>query len=224
MTFNHMKKFSEKLPDLSTTNIGGKRYYITPQNKTYPSVTTVLSLQNQEGIMQWRQQVGDGAADTFMRLGAIRGNALHKICEDYLNNKDILIHDNKVLSMALFNRAKSQFDRIDNIFAQEKTLYSDRHRIAGRVDCIAEFDGTLSVIDFKTSSREKKPAWIENYYLQETAYSLMWEEQTAVPVGQIVTVISCEDGAVQTFIEQRDNFVTKLEKCITEYESIYGNN
>jgi len=223
MTFNHIKKYSEKLPDLDTINIEGKRHYVTPQNQFYPSVTTVLSGQNREGIDQWRKEVGEGVADTLMRLGAIRGNAFHKILENYLDNKDISIYKNKVLATALFNRVKSQLDRIDNIFAQEKTLYSNNYCIAGRVDCIAEFDGTPSVIDFKTSTKEKKSLWIENYYLQETAYSLMWEEQTSLPVGQIVTIIACEDGAVQTFIEQRDSFVTKLEDCIAEYTAVNRN-
>lgn len=222
MTFNHVKKYSEKLPDLDTINIEGKRHYITPQNEIYPSVTTVLSGQNQEGIEQWRKEVGEDVANTLMRLGAVRGNAFHKIGENYLDNKDISVYENKVLPMALFNLAKPQLDRIDNIFAQEKTLYSKNYGIAGRVDCIAEFDGTLSVIDFKTSTREKKSSWIENYYLQETAYSLMWEEQTGIPAGQIVTIIACEDGTVQTFIEQRDNFVTTLEDCIANYASLYG--
>jgi len=217
LKFEHVNNFSENLPDLKTTNVNGKRYYVTPENDIFPSVTTVLSIQNQEGIQQWRRNVGDGAADSIMRLAAVRGNAFHKIEEDYLGNKDISIHNNKVLPMALFERAKPQLDRIDNIHALEKTLYSNNYSIAGRVDCIADFDNTLSVIDFKTSTRKKQPSWIESYYLQETAYSLMWEEQTDIPIGQIVTIIASEDGAVQTFIEHRDNFVSKLKECISNY-------
>jgi len=218
MTFNHFRDIEKDLPDLNTVNIGGKQHYVTPDGNTHPSVTTVLSILSKEGIEQWKKRVGYDVATSEARRAAARGNAYHSIVTDYLQNKPVEIHNDKVLPMALFERTKEKIDCIDNIYAQEKTLFSNDLGIAGRVDCIAEFENTLSVIDFKTSNRKKKQEWIKGYYLQETAYSLMWQGQTGISASQIVTIIACEDGSVQVFVEHRDNFVSELKRCIEEFK------
>ena len=94
----------------------------------------------------------------------------------------------------LFKQAKAMYDRIDNIHFQEAPLYSHEFGIAGRVDCIAEFDGVLSIIDFKTSAKRKKKEWIESYFVQETGYVKMYEERSGLKIPQIVTAITCNTG------------------------------
>ncbi len=220
MTFKHVGSFEERLPTLQQKIISGKRYYVTPENNAYPSVTTVISVLSIQRINEWKKQVGEDVANAEAKRAAIRGISFHSICEDYLRNQDLSEHENKVLPMALFSLAKKQLDRINNVFAQETCLFSDSLCLAGRTDCIAEFSGILSVIDFKTSTRKKREDWMESYYLQETAYSLMWEEMTGMPIGRIVTLIACEDGTMQTLVQRRDKFVSKLQDCIERYASM----
>ena len=146
-SFDHVKLNTE-LPDISTQNIEGKRFYVTPEGNKYPSITTVLSGRSKEGILKWRQSVGNDVANQIMRSAAKRGTAVHQLVEDYLNNEEL--GNQEVLPLAMFTLLKPELDNINNIVAQEVGLYSDRWGIAGRVDCIAEYDGKLTVIDFNT--------------------------------------------------------------------------
>jgi genome maintenance exonuclease 1 len=187
------------LPEIHTETIKGKRFYVTPEGKKYPSITTVLSGRSKEGINKWRKSVGNDVANNIMRTAAKRGTAVHQLVEDYLNNKEL--SNQEVLPLALFTMLKSELDDINNIVLQEGGLYSDKWGIAGRVDCIAEYKGKLSVIDFKTSIREKKEEWVENYFIQGSAYCEMYEERFNQEINQVVILIAAEDGAVQTFIK-----------------------
>ncbi len=138
--------------------------------------------------------------------------------EDYLNNElDLEKYDGKHLAKILFTQAKPMLARINNIHFQEAPLYSHEFAIAGRVDCIAEFDGKLSIIDFKTSSKEKKEEWIEGYLVQETGYAKMYEERSGIKVEQIVTLITCQTGDTQVFIKNPDDYVPLLRDYIQEY-------
>ena len=146
-SFDHVGLNTE-LPNISTQNIEGKRFYVTPEGNKYPSITTVLSGRNKEGILKWRQSVGNDVANQIMRQAASRGTAVHQLVEDYLNNIELSKQD--VLPVALFSILKPELDNINNIRIQEGGLYSDKLGVAGRVDCIAEYKGKLSVRDFKT--------------------------------------------------------------------------
>ena len=138
--------------------------------------------------------------------------------EDYLNNElELEKYDGKHLAKILFTQAKPMLARINNIHFQEAPLYSHEFAIAGRVDCIAEFDGKLSIIDFKTSSKEKKEEWIEGYLVQETGYAKMYEERSGIKVEQIVTLITCQTGDTQVFIKNPDDYVPLLRDYIQEY-------
>ena len=140
--------------------------------------------------------------------------------EDYLNNElDLEKYDGKHLAKILFTQAKPMLARINNIHFQEAPLYSHEFAIAGRVDCIAEFDGKLSIIDFKTSSKEKKEEWIEGYLVQETGYAKMYEERSGIKVEQIVTLITCQTGDTQVFIKNPDDYVPLLRDYIQEYNN-----
>ena len=215
-----MKSFSHvplttQLPEIHTETIKGKRFYVTPEGKKYPSITTVLSGRNNEGLVRWRQSVGNDVANQIMRSAAKRGTAVHQLVEDYLNNIELSNQD--VLPTALFTLLKPELDNINNIRIQEGGLYSDYYGVAGRVDCIADYKGVLSVIDFKTSTKEKKEEWIENYFIQGSAYCEMYEERFNQEINQVVILIVTEDGAVQTFIKDKKDYLPLLKPAIEEF-------
>ena len=212
--FDHVKLNGE-LPEIITESIKGKRFYVTPEGNKYPSITTVLSDRNKEGIVKWRESVGNDVANQVMRQAASRGTAVHTLIENYLNNEEL--SKQAVLPVALFVTMKSELDNINNIRIQEGGLYSDKLGVAGRVDCIAEYIGKISVIDFKTSTKEKKEEWVENYFIQGSAYCEMYEERFLQPIEQVVILIVTEDGAVQTFIKDKRDYLPLLKTAIKEF-------
>jgi len=208
--------------NLKTKTMDGRRYY-SINGSFYPSVTSVLSILSRDGIMAWRNSVGYEVANFEARRAANRGTHFHKICEDYLFNRNISKHRKKVLPFGLFSLVKNEIDRIDNIRILEKTLFSHDLKLAGRVDCIAEFDNQLSVIDFKSANKEKSQEILENHFLQETAYAIMWEEHTSQSIEQIVTIVACEDGETQIAIEKPRFFKSKLNDTITKFYQMNNN-
>lgn len=218
-TFTHLpiqiKKLAVELDEKEHNHSG--RYYKTPNGKAYPSVTTVLSEYSKEGIKEWRERVGYEAAERIMRQSAIRGSRFHAMTEDYLNNK-FLFDGLSLLEKELFKVAIPELEKIDNIRAQEVPLYSHHLRMAGRVDCIAEYEGKLSIIDFKTARGEKSRDHILNYFMQATAYAIMFEELTGIPITNLVLIIAVEDGFVQVMKGKRDDYVKDLLKYRDLYE------
>ena len=213
-----------KLTELTTQTVNFKRFYETPDGKLYPSITTVLSTRNKKGLFEWRKKVGDEVANYVARTSAARGTAVHHMCEDYLNNFPIdwpdkwEEHKKKFLPYCLFGQLEKQvLHKVDNIHSQECGLYSDKYKVAGRVDCIAEYDGVLSIIDFKTSSKERNDEWNENYYIQASAYAEMFEERTGKQIEQIVILVVTEDGTVQEFIKKKYDYLPMLEQVIEEF-------
>ena len=213
-----------KLTELTTQTVNFKRFYETPDGKLYPSITTVLSTRNKKGLFEWRKRVGDEVANYVARTSAARGTAVHHMCEDYLNNFPIdwpdkwEEHKKKFLPYCLFGQLEKQvLHKVDNIHSQECGLYSDKYKVAGRVDCIAEYDGVLSIIDFKTSSKERNDEWNENYYIQASAYAEMFEERTGKQIEQIVILVVTEDGTVQEFIKKKYDYLPMLEQVIEEF-------
>ena len=198
------------LPDISSvTTEDGKRVYRTPDGKSYPSVTTVLGAHTQAGIQQWRKRVGETEANKISRQASSRGTRFHTLTENYLKNTPSP-ESVSLMDKEMFESAKSELHKIDNIRAQEIGLYSHHLRLAGRVDCIAEYDGKLSIIDFKTSRREKDEEHIQHYFMQAAAYAVMFEERTQIPVNRLTIIIAVEDGFMQVFQEKRDKFITPL--------------
>lgn len=173
--------------------------------------------------MKWRKRIGEAKANQISTRAASRGTTYHSIVEDYLNNTyDETKFKDKHLPLMMFKNSKKTLDRINNIYAQEAALYSDNLEIAGRVDCIAEFDGELSIIDFKTSAEEKKLEWIQDYLIQETAYACMLYERYKIKVNKIVTIIACESGDTQVFVETpKKIYLQKLIGYIDEYKKTY---
>lgn len=202
----------------STNTPAGDRVYQTPEGKLYPSVTTILSAHTKQGIMEWRKRVGEQEANKISRQSATRGTKFHNLAEKYLQNQ--LPPENlSILEHEMFEMAKPVLNRIDNIRAQEVGLWSHHLRLAGRVDCIAEFDGKLSIIDFKTARREKDEEHIQHYFMQAAAYAIMFEERTKIPVNRLVIAIAVEDGFMQVFESRRNRHVKQLLYYRDLYES-----
>ena len=222
-----MKYYTHKpveLKKLTTQTINFKRFYETPDGDLYPSITTVLSTRNKKGLFEWRKKVGDEVANYVARTSANRGTAVHHMCEDYLNNYPMdwpdkwKEHEKKFLPYCLFKQLeKTVLEKIDNIRSQECSLYSHKYRVAGRVDCIAEYDGKLSIIDFKTSTKERTDEYNENYYIQASAYAEMFEEQTGTPIEQIVILVVTEDGVVQEFVKNKYDYIPLLVESIDNF-------
>jgi len=140
------------------------------------------------------------------------------MCEDYINN-ELDIKKFQPVDRETFQSIKPVLDtHLNNVYAQEVPLWSEYLGVAGRVDCIAEWDGRLSVIDFKTSRKEKKKEWISNYFQQASAYCVMWEERTGIPIDQIVIAIAVDRCPPQVFVEKRDNYIKECIQTIARYK------
>jgi len=214
MQFNHVHLPSLDLKQI--TEDTGKRYYLTPEGNKYPSVTTMLSYFSREQIKQWRNRIGQEEANKISKAASSRGTKTHTLIEKYLSNEDSVI-DNPV-QLELFKSLIPYLNKIDNIHLQEKYLYSNHLRLAGTVDCIAEYNGKLNVIDFKTSSKPKREEWIGGYFVQATAYAIMFEERYKIPVPKITIMIAVENDYPQIFQKKRDDYANKLIKMRDEYE------
>lgn len=214
-----MKKFKHKLLkpiELAVNESTGKRFYTTPEGYSYPSVTTVVNHKKKAFFAEWRKNNPEDA-----KRVTTRGNKFHSCIEAYLLNQHIESGEKSIFpSFAeefLFKQIQPELNKIDNIRLLESTLWSDMLRMAGRVDCIAEYNNSLSIIDFKTSGQEKKKEYINEYFLQATAYSIMLKERYDISCKNIVILISSEDGTTQVFEENPKNWVRSLKETIEDY-------
>lgn len=213
MRFQH---FREPALDLKSTTTNNERWYVTPEGNRYPSITTILGAKEKPAIQEWRKSFGEAAAAKEVKRCTDRGTALHETIERYLSNEDVK-RPGDPLTARLFSQTKMMLNRINNIRLLEAALYSDQLRIAGRVDCIAEFDGKLSVIDFKTSNNNKTSEMIEDYKLQCTAYAIMYS-MLYTPIDNVVIIIGVEKGLVpQVFQDTIDNYVAPLINRINTF-------
>ena len=217
MTFVHVP-MPIKIPEISPKYIDGSRVYDTPDGN-FPSITYALGQLTRlnSGIKLWIKKVGKEYANFESKRCLQRGIEFHHMVQLYLENK-LSMNGFSVLPQSLFNNAKSTIDKINFIQGVELPLWSKELAVAGTADCIANYNNTLSIIDFKTATRAKKKEWLKSYFLQETAYSLMYEERTGISITQIVTVIAAEDGKVQVFVESRNNFIAELQDCLAEFQ------
>jgi len=213
-----------EIPQLKQVNTENGRRYVTPSGTQYPSVTTILSHKSKPYIQAWRKRIGEKEADKISRRATTRGTKIHKLCEDILNNE--LTEDTNLnyIDKEMFRKFRPLLDDIDNIRAIEAKMYSDHLRLAGQVDCIAEYNGKLSVIDFKTSMKPKSRSQCENYFIQCSAYAIMFEERTGIPVSQSVILMAVEGEEPIVHVEKRDNYVEKLLNARDSYETEVINN
>lgn len=217
--FNHIDVDIDQLKRKNTEN--GRRY-LTPSGALYPSVTTILSHKSKPYIDAWKKRIGHAAANKISTQAANRGTTIHKLVEHYLNNEEQKEQDG-LLTLDFSNKEmylnmKDLLSDIDNIRALEATLYSDHLRLGGQADCIAEYKGRLSVIDFKTSNKKKTRSQCYNYFMQCSAYAIMFEERTGIPVDQTVILMAQEDEGPAIWVEKRDEFVPKLLDARDDYE------
>ena len=203
--------------ELNTVTENGKRCYVTPTGEKYPSVTTVLSNYKKDGIVKWRKRVGEKEANKISTKASRRGTKVHKLCEDYLNN-DSSFQGYTPDNVDMFKTIQPTLNEIEVVYAQERTLFSHHLKTAGRVDCVGKFRGKTHIIDFKTSNKPKKWEWIDNYFMQGSAYSVMWEEMTGVPVPYIAIIIAVADDVPQVFVENRDTWINKFIEIRSNYK------
>ena len=224
--FNHVDL---DLPQLERETIDGVRYYQTPEgNQKLVSITSVISYINRQIFIDWRKKVGAEEADKITRKATSRGTDFHTLTENHLDNKEFKTGSVQPLSEFMFLLAKEELSRIDNIHALETSLYSLELGIAGTVDCIAEYDGELAVIDFKTSKKPKPREWIDHYFVQCAAYACMLYEMTGIMVKKFIIIMSCENGECVVYEEyNKSKYIKLLSKYIRNFVGdkleLYGN-
>ena len=215
-----MKTFIEHdFPSLKRVDSPQGRVYQTITGLKYPSVTSVLSMMDKSSLYEWRKRVGEEEANRVSARAARRGTAIHSLCEEYLYGKN---PEPSMFDAQVFNSIKPHLDKIDNIHALESKLYSDYLRVAGTVDCIAEFDGRLSVIDFKTSRRLKSREDIPGYFIQTAAYAVAFEERTGIPVSRLVIIMAVDDEQPLIFKEKRDDWIDQFIELREAYSKLKG--
>ena len=220
MIFTHKPPINDLPPLKAKTSELGRFYEHLETKESYPSITTVLGAQSKQGILDWKKRVGEEVANHISRQAANRGTHVHNMVEDHLNNLDVdqvEKYKKQFLPRMMFNVLKPELSKINNIRLQEAAMYSTDYTVAGRVDCIAEYDGVLSVIDFKTSTKEKSEDWIENYFVQGSAYSQMYKEHFDEDVNQVVILITTEQGTTQVFKKNPHDYLEKLKQYVEEF-------
>jgi len=217
--FNFIDLDKSKLPVTKGKKVDGFRFYDI-DGKAYPSVTSVLGIKKKAELQGWREKIGEDVANWEMGRAARRGKATHLLVEEYLKGKTP--SERGVLPLGLFKLLRPYIDQIDNIHLLETIMYSPKLTIAGQVDCVAEYNGKLSVIDFKTANKERQESWIDNYFLQTTAYAQMYEETFGKSIDQVVILLASEDGSVQNFIKEKKDYMQPLMKSIDEFYKYYS--
>jgi len=219
--FNHIH---HDFPKLLQENVDGTRCYVTPTGEKYPSVTTVLADYKKQELMEWRARVGEAKANEISRKATTRGTSVHKALEMYLKNEAVPIREMLPNVKSLFFRMMKEIEqKVNNIHCLEDKLFSHELKLAGTVDCIAEHNGILSVIDFKTSIRLKKKEQIGNYFMQAAAYRTMFHEMTGLLAKQVVILIGVDTANFcQTLVVKEDELELhkqELQKYIDAYNS-----
>ena len=223
--FNHV---DVNLPKLSRETIDGVRYYSVPDEEELlklVSITSITSHFNKEIFVNWRKRVGNEEAERITKAATKRGTDMHTLTENYLKNEEL--PEVPPISDFLFKIAKGKLNKIDNIHALEGSLYSKELGIAGTVDCIAEYDGELAIIDFKTSKKPKPRDWVEHYFVQCMAYGCMLYELTGISVKKLVIIMACENGECVIYEEKnKSKYIKLLSKYIRKFVNdkleIYG--
>ena len=221
--FNHVQHGIE-LPKLTRETTESGRKYFTPEGNAYPSITTVLGILGKEAIIAWRQRVGEEEANKVSRQASNRGTAVHKLAEDYVDNKPDWKGKHMPANIATFNSIKTVLDeKLDNVWMQEVFLYSDRLKCAGQVDCIGEWEGVLSIVDFKTSRRVKKKEDITNYFIQMCFYAAAFLERTGIAIKQAVVVMAVDDNEPLIFKVNTFDYLEHFVAVRKKYKEMYEN-
>tara|TARA_Y100001937_G_scaffold101481_1_gene139239 strand:+ start:5406 stop:6092 length:687 start_codon:yes stop_codon:yes gene_type:complete len=206
--------------ELNKKETPGCRLYELPNGKWVPSITSVTSFYNRQTFIEWRKKIGEEKANKITKAATARGTDFHEAAQSYLMNLDMDWDEFKPVTQYMFKHAKPYLDKINNIHAIERTLYSEYLGLAGRVDCIAEYDGELAVIDFKTSSKIKPEEWLENYFVQEMFYAAAYYELTNIPVTKLITLMVTPTGEIKIFDKRnKGDYIKLLVRYIKEFVS-----
>ena len=218
MTFIHENHLGDL--ELNKKETKGIRLYNLPNGEWVPSITSVTSFYNRQIFVNWRKRVGIEEANRITKKATTRGTDFHEAAQAYLENRDMVWENYLPATRFMFHHATPYLDRINNIHAIERTLYSEYYGLAGRVDCIAEYDGELAVIDFKTSEKIKPEKWLENYFVQETFYAAAYYELTEIPVKKLITIMVTPGGEVIVFDNRnKGDYIKLLVRYIKEFVS-----
>ena len=218
MTFIHENHLGDL--ELNKKETKGIRLYNLPNGEWVPSITSVTSFYNRQIFADWRKRVGIEEANRITKKATTRGTDFHEAAQAYLENRDMVWEDYLPATRFMFHHATPYLDRINNIHAIERTLYSEYYGLAGRVDCIAEYDGELAVIDFKTSEKIKPEKWLENYFVQEMFYAAAYYELTQIPVKKLITIMVTPGGEVKVFDKRnKGDYIKLLVRYIKEFVS-----
>ena len=204
--------------ELEKKEVDGIRLYNLPNGDWVPSITSVTSFYNREVFRKWRQRVGEKEAIRVTKESTERGTDYHEAAQAYLENRELDWNNYLPLTEFMFKSSQPYLDKIGKIHAIERTLYSEYLGLAGRVDCIAEYDGELAIIDFKTSKKIKPEKWIEQYFVQETAYACMYYELTGIPVEKLITIMVTPEGDVHVYDKRnKSDYIKLLVKYVKEF-------
>ena len=216
MTFTHHNFLGEL--ELNKKETNGIRLYNLPDGQWVPSITSVTSFYNRQIFIDWRKRVGIEEANRITKKATTRGTDFHEAAQAYLENKELNWENFLPATQFMFHHAKPYLDKINNIHAIERTLYSEFLGLAGRVDCIAEYEGELAVIDFKTSEKIKPEKWLENYFVQEMFYASAYYELTGIPVKKLITLMVTPGGEVKVFDKRnKGDYIKLLVRYIKEF-------
>ena len=206
--------------ELNKKETSGIRLYNLPNGDWVPSITSVTSFYNRQIFAEWRQRVGVEEANRITKKATARGTDFHEAAQAYLENKELDWNNFRPATQFMFHHAKPYLDKINNIHAIERTLYSEYLGLAGRVDCIAEYEGELAVIDFKTSEKIKPEKWLENYFVQEMFYASAYYEMTGIPIKKLITLMVTPGGEVKVFDKRnKGDYIKLLVRYIKEFVS-----
>ena len=218
MIFEHRNYLGEL--ELKSKDTPGCRLYELPDGQWVPSITSVTSYYNRQIFIDWRKRIGIEEANKITKRATARGTDFHEAAQAYLENRDLVWEDYLPATKFMFHHATPYLYKINNIHAIERTLYSEYLGLAGRVDCIAEYEGELAVIDFKTSEKIKPEKWLENYFVQETFYAAAYYELTEIPVKKLITIMVTPGGEVKVSDKRnKGDYIKLLVRYIKEFVS-----
>ena len=218
MKFKHVNHLGDL--ELNKKETNGIRLYNLPDGRWVPSITSVTSFYNRQIFADWRKRVGVEEANRITKKATARGTDFHEAAQAYLENRELLWEEYRPATKFMMHHATPYLDKINNIHAIERTLYSEYYGLAGRVDCIAEYEGELAVIDFKTSEKIKPEKWLENYFVQEMFYAAAYYELTEIPVKKLITIMVTPAGDVKIFDKRnKGDYIKLLVRYIKEFVS-----
>jgi genome maintenance exonuclease 1 len=218
MSFTHCNFLGDL--ELDKKETPGCRLYQLPDGQWVPSITSVTSFYNRQVFVEWRKRVGEEEASKVTKKATARGTDYHEAVQRYLENEEVDWNLFTPVTKFMFHSSKQYLDKINNIHAIERTLYSEYLGLAGRVDCIAEYEGELAVIDFKTSTKMKPEKWLENYFVQEMFYASAYYELTEIPVKKLITIMVTPNGEVKVFDKRnKEDYIKLLVRYIKKFVS-----